>query len=263
MKLVTVFFDLEGWWEVPYRERFDLTNGVKKILNILNKHKIKAVFNTSAIVLEKFPKLIEHLHSEGNEISCHGYKHENFVQLKETGELSKILDKIDKLFLDVIGEKPIGMRFPWTNYNEALYSILEKKGYKWVSNKRIIRAEEIKFKSYPQIPAELIFKLLWGFYKKEPFKINNLLEIPLLSSLDASLLGLVSPTQKSSDSKLKYSFESLKNQFNESKNYFNLNFHCWLIGTGNRLILLEKILDYVSNQNCSFVLPRELLSKFK
>lgn len=262
MRLVTVFFDFEGWWEVPYREQFDLVKTVNKILSILKKHQIKAAFNTSSIILEKFPKLVENLHSKENEISSHGYKHENFVQLKETGELNKTLDKIDELFLDVIGEKPIGMRFPWTNYSQDLYSILEKRGYRWVSNKRIIHTEELKFKSYPKIPAELIFKFLWVFYKKEPFKINNLLEIPLLSSLDGSLLGLVSPTQKSSNSKLKYSFESLKKQFNESKNYFNLNFHCWLIGTGNRLILLDKILNYISNQDSSFILPKELLNKF-
>lgn len=259
MKFITVFFDLEDWWELPYKFKFDLTKIVGRVLNVLNKHQIKAVFNIAGITIEHFPKLVEKLNSEGYEISPHGYEHENFVELEKTGELDGILDKIEELFLKTIGTRPIGTRFPWVYYNDSLYSAIAKRGYRWASNKRIVHVEEFELvKSYPRIPVELFFKILWMFYRKEPFKVNGILEIPLLSSFDGALLA-VSPIQKSSSFKLKYTFEVLKSQFDKSNNYFNLNFHPWCIATGNRLTLLEKILNYISKQDSSFILPREMI----
>jgi len=89
--------------------------------------------------------------------------------------------------------------------------------------------------------------------------INNLMEIPLLSLMDGDLLGLIDPAQKSPENWINYAYKSLQQQYNESGKYFNLNFHPWLIGSENRLILLDKILNYIKNKrNNKFILAKEI-----
>ena len=57
---------------------------------------------------------------------------------------------------------------------------------------------------------------------------------------------------------IEYAYKSWVSQFNKSGEYFNLNLHDWLIGTKNRLDLLDKILKYMKSKNAEFVLARDL-----
>src|SRR3989338_7149335 len=109
MKKVTIFFDLEGWWEAQYRGKFDLNKNVNKILKILDKHKAKAVFNTCGVVVEFFPGLVKKIYENGHEIASHGYRHENFIQLPSK-TLNNILKKTEDLKKEVTSSKPVGVR---------------------------------------------------------------------------------------------------------------------------------------------------------
>ncbi len=275
MKSITVFFDFEGCGHDPSKGEFDIEGIMQKILGILDKYEVKAAFNTCGIIVEKFPGLIETLYSKEHEIASHGYKHENFAQL-EPEELDEILAKTEGLIHDVIGEKPMGVRSPWLIHNEKIYDVIEKRGYKWVSNK-YIEYPELWYRpdSYSVSGSrqgslspvrkwvkEVRYRIRWASYKKEPFRINHLLEIPLLSSMDGCLLFYMPPTQRSPDRWLNYAYDGLVKQFNRSEKYFNLNFHPWVIGSANRIVLLDKILNFVSNQGVQFVLPKDLLKKF-
>jgi peptidoglycan/xylan/chitin deacetylase (PgdA/CDA1 family) len=276
MKKVIIFFDLEGWWaHTPSDGERYLIESVEKILQILRKYDIKAVFNTCGIVVENFPDLIKTLFSKGHEIASHGYAHENFAQL-DVNDLNEILSKTENLIEETIGQKPIGIRSPWVIYNDVVYRVIEKRGYKWVSNKYMTFLEiGSKPDSYfvsgvvirkPQFLKKMIrelrFRKRWALYPKEPFYVyKKLMEIPLLSSMDGDLLFYISPAQKSPERWLNYAYESLIKQFERSKEHFNLNFHPWLIGSANRPILLDKILNYLSKQKESrFILARDLLN---
>lgn len=269
MKLVTVFFDFEWWWEVPYKKS-DIESSINNILNILNKYSIKAVFCTAGIIAEAFPKVVKKLYDEGHEIASHGYRHENFILLRED-ELDKILAKTEKLIKGVIREKIIGIRSPWLCHDAKIYSVFKERGYKWVSNRHMVfpeffdRPEESKrgitIYSLAKIISELKYRFLW---KNELIKFNDLLEIPVFSTLETDLISIVPPEQKTPTIWLDYAYNTLKKQFLKSKKYFNLNFHPWLIGSSNRPLLLDRILNFVSSQkNVRFVLARELVEKQK
>lgn len=260
--MVTVFFDLEAWLDAPSKRRFDLRKNMQKISKILDKHKVRAVFNTCGIVVERFPDMIKELHSKGHEIASHGYAHENFVQLEQTGELDFVLRKTEKLIENITDEKILGIRSPWLIHNKSVYSILKKRGYRWVSNRSIFRTEILKAPgaTFPLV-KHLFFGMLWRTYKKEPFKIDGLLEIPLLSSQDGELLELVDPGQRSPKSRLDFAYQALKIQFDKSSKTFNLNFHPWLIGSANRPVFLDRILKYITSHEVGFVLPKDILKK--
>lgn len=265
MRLVTVFFDFEGWWESQCRRRFNLEGVIRKVSKVLDNNQAKAVFNTCGIVAENFPKVLRGLHENGHEIASHGYSHENFIQLEQMGELDLVLGKTEKLIKEATGERPVGVRPPWLFSDKSVYSTIEKRGYRWVSNYNIFRTEVMDNPSISQnfkSVKRLFFSLLWKTYNKEPFKIGKMIEVPLLSSQDGELLSMVDPAQKSPDVWLDFAYRTLKTQFNKSKKVFNLNFHPWLIGTENRIILLDRILNYIRNGGCEFVLARDIANQY-
>jgi peptidoglycan/xylan/chitin deacetylase (PgdA/CDA1 family) len=256
-KCVIVFFDLE------WRKRFDLNKAMKRIIKILDKNDIKTVFNTCGTVVENYPKLIKRMYTDGHEIASHGYAHENFIQLKEVGQLDDVLTKTERLIENATGERPVGIRSPWFHSDKGVYSTIEKRGYKWISDNNILRTEILK-KPHVKFGTMryLFFNLLWRRYKKEPFKKGSILEIPLLSSQDGELFGLLDPSQETPEDILDFAYQTLKTQFDKSGKVFNLNFHPWLIGTSNRVSVLEKILDYINQKKSEFVLAKELVDHY-
>lgn len=264
IKKITVFFDTEGYHETPYRKVFNNEKSILEIKKILDKYKIKAVFNVLGNVVETNPGIIKKLDKEGYEIASHGYSHENFVQL-DNQKLNKVLEKTEKLIYDAIGKKPAGIRAPWLLVNKDSYEIFNKRKYLWSSNKRRLHVEQIYNPSssyrafYDRFAANTFIRIKSFSYPNKPFKVGKLHEIPLYSSMDGELLGNLSPEQESPENWINYAYNSWVSQFRNSGEYFNLNLHDWLIGTSNRIELLDKILKYISNQrNIKFVLARDL-----
>lgn len=262
-KKITVFFDLEEMWEVPYRRILDWEKIVYKILNVLEKYDVKAVFNTCGIVAEEKPELIGEIHRRGHELASHGYLHENFLQM-EPEELRGILARVENLLSNITGEPIVGVRSPWLLHDEKTYEVFFERGYKWASNKSITRIDSMR---NPQKRSGLVRRFavglfctyIWWKNEKSPYKVDGLTEIPLLSSMDGDLLGRTGPSQKTPKNIIEYAYESIKRQYYKSGNFFNLNFHPWLIGTSNRIELLKEILSFISNQNCNFVLAKEII----
>lgn len=263
-KLVTVFFDMEGWWESQCRRRFDEEATVRAIADVLDKHKVKAVFNTCGIVAENFPDMVRGLHDAGHEIASHGYAHENFIQSQQLGQLDGVLAKAEKIIEGVTSDKPSGVRPPWLFANRDVYAVVERRGYKWISNYSVFRTEVM---DNPTTPAafkpvkKLFFGMQWLRSKKEPFRNGQLLEIPLLSSQDGELLGVMDPGQETPKVWIDFAYETMKAQFEKSGRFFNLNFHPWLVGTENRIELLDRVLGYIkgSGHDVKFVTAKELL----
>jgi hypothetical protein len=90
-----------------------------------------------------------------------------------------------------------------------------------------------------------IYSAKWLLGKRDAFLRGKILEIPDSSSLDCSLLGLPNPDSLSEKSKIERAVSILKQQFDESGNLFCLNLHDWIIGTSNRLEILEEVILYI------------------
>ncbi|GEM_PF-1446534 len=269
MKYVTVFFDFEAWWEAPYRGKFAIESIFTQILDLLDEHKINATFNTCGIVAKFFPELVRDAYSRGHDISCHGFMHENFMQMNAS-EINDTLQKAEQEIRKAIKHKPSGIRFPWMFYTDLAYKIIEERGYKWASNYHVPFPESFGRPDYSSINyklAKTFFSLKSSFSVKAPFMKNGLLEIPALSSSDGDLLSLVNPEQDSRKDFLNFAFAAWKSQFLHSGRYFNLNFHPWLIGSKNRLALLRGILKFIDARKRAekiiFLTAEELAEEFK
>jgi peptidoglycan/xylan/chitin deacetylase (PgdA/CDA1 family) len=263
-KNVVVFFDLEG----PERpHNFSLENTLGKIIKILKDRNIDSVFNTSGIIVNNYPDLIKQIHDDGNEISSHGYNHEDFSQLNKE-MINKNLKMTEDAIKKTIGIPPIGFRAPKLILNKELNQILIDRGYKWVSNmyfsfKEVKKMNKNKniIRQILGIPNDIIYQIKYNRYPKEPF-LNGILEIPMLSSADGAFLGYLPPSQDSLESRLDYAYESFIKQYRYSQSHFNLNFHPWLIGSGNRIKLLEDLLDFLVGEKVNFVTCQQIYKEF-
>ena len=267
MKSITVFFDLEAPFLWKCEDKFNLEQSLQNISDVLSQFKVKAVLNTCGVVANAFPQLIKMLHDKGHEVASHGYAHENFAKMSTT-ELDDTLSRTERILQGIIGEKPVGVRAPWLLTNEKVFDVLNRRKYAWSSNMHIpfwATKSQVEFggSSYLKwMLGRTIYEFKRFFQRKDPFRINSLLEIPLLSPMDIFCIYPFPQANKSSPlSSLEEAYGILVRHYNTSKTYFNLNFHEHIIGTTNRIQLLEKTLRFLSEQpDASFVLPCQLAS---
>lgn len=208
---------------------------VGEILNLLNKHKIKATFFIPSLVVKNNPILMKEITSEGHEIGHHGYAHECFYD-KTYEEQVEIIDKSQKIFEEVIGEKAIGFRTPSGDWAEFTPELIVKKGFKYSSSMRGF-----------DFPYRTIIK----------GKKSDLIEIPTKWELDdyvqmAYNLFPPEPIGQDRISNYKDVFENFRWEF---EGYYELGlcisymFHPQVIGTPGRLILLDELIEFIKNYN--------------
>jgi len=285
MKYITITFDFEGKWGMPYKGRYDLVKTTHRLLEVLDTYNVNAVFFVVGKIIEEYPDLIKEIAKNGHEIAIHGYTHERLDRLtkEDLTTFSVNLCRIELTLEKLTGKRPIGFRSPYLMaprfYTLELYKLLEEHGYQWVSNCELRYPEEL-FR-----PDRLRFPYLWGknnwftnilfillnirllitetIHDKsglsritdnlqwlnrgtEPFKRGNLIEIPLYSPLDCDLLGLPNLETRTPDIWVKYAVDCLVGGLNRKGKYYMLNFHDWIIGTSNRVLLLGNILKFLS-----------------
>ncbi len=118
--------DLEDWFQVfeendvsawdSFESRIE--NNSLKLIDIMDKHKVKATIFALGYIAEKYPGLIKLFYERGHEIGSHGYSHTQIFRLtpeKFDTELKRTNDAIGS----IIGKQPIGFRAP-------IFSIVDK-----------------------------------------------------------------------------------------------------------------------------------------
>lgn len=132
-------YDAETLWisrnEENLRRPVTLSQGtfaskvaVKKILELLDKYKIKATFVVPAWVIEKNKGLIKEIFSEGHEIGHHGYRHE-WPDMTDPSKEEDLLLKSMEVIEKTVGERPYGYRSPAGEYTPSTLSLLQKHNF--------------------------------------------------------------------------------------------------------------------------------------
>lgn len=134
--------DAESLWEAHSedinimsagRGSYGPLQGMPRILNLMDKHEIKATFFIPGITVERYPEVAKEIVRCGHEIAYHGYTHESFPDKKR--EHDAIL-KTKKIIFDITGYRIVGQRAPsGTIYDYSLELFLEH-GFIFSSNWR-------------------------------------------------------------------------------------------------------------------------------
>lgn len=270
MKSVIVFFDYESLYGMPFQTPYDIHQATKNILVTLHRHNVIATFNICGKIANDDPKLIRSIAAQGHEISVHGFSHEDMARMP-IEDINEILDRSERAIHKAIGIRPVGFRAPYMLgplfYRKDIYELLEKRKYIWASNRHTAMSNRVFPSAIPPKIRSLTMPIInpnvilvdslnesqrnplkaarWLLGERDPFFRGKILEIPDSSSLDCSLLGLPKPEDASSPQKIQRAIKLLNQQFDEAANLFCLNMHDWIIGTENRIEVLDEVLKYI------------------
>ena len=114
------------------RGRFAPNTAIPRILDLLDKHGIKATFFTPGWTVDNFTESCEEIVSRGHEMGAHGYLHERLAELSwesERGVFEKSMASFERL-----GVKPEGFRAPYWLISDRTLALVQRLGFKYDSN---------------------------------------------------------------------------------------------------------------------------------
>lgn len=138
-------FDLELWhegeWMKPYLPANAQTNdcfreAIFPILELLSKHRAKATFFATGMVLQKYPDVIRQISEQGHEIACHSFKHRRLDKMNPD-EFKQDIIKAKTLIQNITGRAPAGFRAPHFSISEKTkwaLPILKETGFQYDSS---------------------------------------------------------------------------------------------------------------------------------
>ncbi|MGB4499597.1 MAG: XrtA system polysaccharide deacetylase [Methylococcaceae bacterium] len=152
------------WDTLPHR----VDRNTHRVLDIFEKHGVKATFFTLGWVAERYPELVKRIVADGHELACHGYEHIRVTQ--QTPEQFRADITKTKKILEELGSCEV------KGYRAASYSICKEN--LWALD--ILQEEGFKYSSsiYP------VKHDLYGIpdaprFMYEPIKNSNFKEIPI------------------------------------------------------------------------------------
>ncbi len=167
------WYPCETWNNIPGR----VSDIVKTITDILERHNAKATFFFLGWIAERHPDLLEMVAEKGHEVGYHGYDHLELTLLKKKefeNNLNRFLSIVDGLSVP----RPVGFRAPsFSMKKDTVWAVetLKSKGFRYDSS------------IYP------MFKTRYGIPEapQDPFILNagetEILELPLASIIIAGL----------------------------------------------------------------------------
>lgn len=121
-----------AWDTLPCR----VEQNVDRILELLDRHKIKATFFTLGWIAKRYPSVVKSIVENGHELASHGYAHHRVTELDHEQFHADIMRS--KKLLEDIGSVPVtGYRAPSFSINQDnLWALdcLQKAGYKYSSS---------------------------------------------------------------------------------------------------------------------------------
>ena len=99
-----------------------------RILDLLDRHGIKASFYVPGYVAETHPGLVADIHRRGHEVGHHGYMHEPPATLSPDRE-SEILEQGSSILSSITGEAPLGYRSPSWELSSHSLELLISHGF--------------------------------------------------------------------------------------------------------------------------------------
>lgn len=142
---VLVAFDYQaevGEWNLPdgsphYGQLTEASYGgrvgIWRLLDSLERHGVKATFNTCGITAELYPESVRAIVDAGHEIAGHTYTHRAQWQLSEEEEREEVRKTVDVIG-ELTGERIVGWRCPVVQPSANTLRILVEEGFTWDGN---------------------------------------------------------------------------------------------------------------------------------
>ena len=277
-----VCFDFEGSYGMPHRGTLDPEASARTLLGTLERYEAQATFFVVGRLAEEHPQVVSALAEAGHEIGIHGYDHDDLSAYDgaRLARLDDDLARVESRIEEITGKRPLCFRAPYLLaphfYRPEVSGLLRAHGYRWISNREIrypvelLRPDRVPIHEFwrsastgaPKLAhspvllaalnAGLVMRgsfgrswtqrLRWLLNRRVPFVRDGLVEVPLYAPLDCDLLGMPAPWQDTPPAMLGYARAVAAAAATAPGVLSMVTFHDWIVGTGNRLVLLDDAL---------------------
>lgn len=213
--------------DVPQRlshleqRRYGPRIGIRRIADLLARHKIKASFFVPAVVAEENPWMLPALMDAGHEVGLHGYFHELVAEVSDA-EFSRALEASIALFERQTGKKPAGFRSPAWEMTPHMLSEVRRHGFYDSS--------------------------LMG--SDTPYSVHGVTEVPVnWATDDAIFFKFLDGRDTRAPLGTNQMLDAWKEELAASRRFstlFMLTIHDWISGRGPRIAMLDRLLEDVA-----------------
>jgi peptidoglycan/xylan/chitin deacetylase (PgdA/CDA1 family) len=167
---------------------------VKEMLDILDKHKAKAIFFVNGYRVKLHPELVKLIHDRGQTVGNHSWDHIDLK--KESNEsIQKQIGDVNKQIEEIIGETPTFFRPPFGSGNDYVHTYVKDQGMLYMTWSNGSLDWDTKNKNKPDaVIANVLEQLHPGaniLMHELPWTIEALDE--LLTKLQAKGYGFIDP----------------------------------------------------------------------
>jgi peptidoglycan/xylan/chitin deacetylase (PgdA/CDA1 family) len=124
---------------MPHRALYDIEGSTSRLLEVLTRHSVHAMFFVVGRMVEERPDLVARIHEAGQAVGVHGYRHVrlNDFSPRELDVLERNLLRVRDCAAAITGQMPVAFRAPyllWPRFaDECLARRLVKIGFRWTS----------------------------------------------------------------------------------------------------------------------------------
>ncbi len=220
---------------------------IPRILALLDRYDIKTSFCIPGHTAYAYPRLIKEIRDRGHELVHHGWVHENPAEFDEAGErriIEQGLEALDR----VAGVKPSGYRSPAWDLSEHTVNLLIEYGFDYDSS----------CMGHDFYPYYLRTNDKWSTDSAYEFgETTKLVTVPITWGLDDFpvsdfVLGLNEGLHAPSAVEEIWRGDFDYAHANCPGGIFTLTLHPQTIGRGNRMLLLERLLEHFSSKGVLF-----------
>ena len=220
---------------------------VPRILDLLDRYQVKTSFAVPGHTAYAYPRLVREIHDRGHELVHHGWVHENPAEFDEAGE-RRLLDKGLEALERVAGVRPLGYRSPAWDFSERTVDLLVEYGFSYDSS----------CMGHDFYPYYLRTGDQWSTDSAYEFgNVTELVELPVTWGLDdfpvsEFVMGLNEGLKSPSAVEELWCDDFDYARSNCPGGLFTLTLHPQTIGRGNRMLMLERLLQYFAENGGKF-----------
>lgn len=220
---------------------------IPRILDLLDKYKVTSSFAVPGHTAYAWPDLIRQIRDRGHELVHHGWVHENPADFDEAGERA-ILEKGLEALQRVTNVTPLGYRSPAWDFSERTIDLLREYGFSYDSS---CMGQDF-------YPYYLRSGDRWSTDK--PFQFGetiDLVELPVSWGLDdfpvsEFVIGVNEGLKAPSAVQEIWQGDFDYAHANCPGGIYILTLHPQTIGRGNRMLMLESLLQHFSSVGVRF-----------
>lgn len=205
--------------------QYGVYEGVPRVLELMDKHKVKLSSFMIGRAVEKAPDLAREIVNRGHEAAAHGRTWENSYALEPEAERRFIADSVETI-QTITGQRPVGWNAYWMRNSPHTLDILQSLGFTYHIDE-------------PSMDEPFIVKLKGGDFVTVPytFHMNDIVSFPFQGWNPAAY-----------EQALTDEFDQLYEEGANRRRLMVISLHDRISGHANRIRVLDRFLTYAKTK---------------